>query len=84
MIIFLVYKKSKDFLIQTRSGQTSTRYITKPVSSVSTKDRKVYDVTLKGYVSSGAYLKVSIPALATNKSLEIYIEKIAGYGVEKR
>lgn len=71
---------AKDFLIQTRSGQTSTRYITKPVSSVSTKDRKVYDVTLKGYVSSGTYLKVSIPALATNKSLEVYIEKIAGYG----
>lgn len=70
---------AKDFIIQTRSGQTSTRYITKSVVSVSTKDQKVYDVTLKGYVSLGAYLKVSIPALATNKSLEIYIEKIAGY-----
>lgn len=71
---------AKDFTIQTRSGQTSTRYISKPVSSVSTKDQKVYDVTLKGYVSSDTYLKVSIPTLATNKSLEIYIDKIAGYG----
>lgn len=71
---------AKDFAIQTRSGQTSTRYITKPVSSVSTKDQKVYDITLKGYVSERSYLKVTIPALATNKSLEIYIEKIAGYG----
>ena len=71
---------AKDFTVQTRFGQTSTRYISKPVSSVSTKDQKVYDVTLKDDVYEGLYLKVTIPALATNKSLEIYIEKIAGYG----
>lgn len=72
--------KASDFVVQTKSGPTATRYTSIPVESVSTKDNKVYDVTLENSISSGTYLKVTIAALASNKSLEIYVESIAGYG----
>lgn len=72
--------KASDFTVQRKSGPSSTRYIDIPVESVSTKDNKVYDVTLEGYLYEGCYLKVTIPALASNKTAEIYVENIAGYG----
>lgn len=74
--------KASDFVIQTKSSPSSTRYITVPVESVSTKDNKVYDVKLEGSIYSGCYLKVTIAALASNKTAEIYVENIAGYGDE--
>lgn len=74
--------KASDFVIQTKSSPSSTRYITVPVESVSTKDNKVYDVKLESLIYSGCYLKVTIAALPSNKSSEIYVENIAGYGDE--
>ena len=69
-----------DFKIQTRAGQTSTRYTDAIVDSISTNDRKVYDVSLRPSLSRGMYLNVSIPSLATQKTMEIYVDKIAEYG----
>lgn len=36
-----------DFQVQTRSGASSTKYLTKHVESVTTNDQKIYDITLK-------------------------------------
>lgn len=69
-----------DFQVQTRSGALSTKYLTKHVESVTTNDQKIYDITLKEQVYATDYLKVTISALATNKSVEIYIDNISGYG----
>ena len=69
-----------DFQVQTRSGASSTKYLTKHVESVTTNDQKIYDITLKEQVYATDYLKVTISALATNKSVEIYIDNISGYG----
>lgn len=68
------------FQVQTRSGASSTKYLTKHVESVTTNDQKIYDITLKERVYEGDYLKVTIPALATNKSVEIYLDNISKYG----
>ena len=68
------------FQVQTRSGASSTKYLTKHVESVTTNDQKIYDITLKEQVYATDYLKVTISALATNKSVEIYIDNISGYG----
>lgn len=72
--------KASDFVVQTKSSPSATRYTNIPVESVSTKDNKVYDVTLERSIYSGSYLKVTIAALSSNKSSEIYVENIAGYG----
>ena len=69
-----------DFQVQIRSGVSSTKYLTKHVESVTTNDQKIYDITLKEQVYATDYLKVTISALATNKSVEIYIDNISGYG----
>ena len=69
-----------NFQVQTRSGVSSTKYLTKHVESVTTNDQKIYDITLKEQVYATDYLKVTISALATNKSVEIYIDNISGYG----
>ncbi len=69
-----------NFQMQTRSGVTSTKYVSVNVESVTTKDQKTYDVTLKQNIWKTDYLKVTIPALKTNKSVEIYVDHIAGYG----
>ena len=50
------------------------------MESVTTNDQKIYDITLKEQVYATDYLKVTISALATNKSVEIYIDNISGYG----
>lgn len=72
--------KASDFIIQTKSSPSSTRYMEIPVESVSTKDNKVYDVSLERSIYEGYYLKVTIAALSSNKSMEIYVENIVGYG----
>lgn len=72
--------KASDFVVQTKSSPSATRYTNVPVESVSTRDNKVYDVNMEKPISSGCYLKVTIAALASNKSAEIYVENIAGYG----
>lgn len=72
--------KASDFIVQTKRSPSAARYTNVPVESVSTKDNKVYDVNLERAISSGCYLKVTIGALASNKSSEIYVENIAGYG----
>ncbi len=71
---------SNDFVIQTRSGASSTKYRTVPVSQVSTTDHKVYDVNLEGDIAERTYVKVTIGALSTNKSIEIYVDCIPEYG----
>lgn len=72
--------KASDFVVQTKSSPSATRYTNIPVESVSTKDNKVYDVTLERSIYSRSYLKVTIAALSSNKTSEIYVENIAGYG----
>lgn len=72
--------KASDFVVQTKSSPSATRYTSVPVESVSTKDNKVYDVNLERSISERCYLKVTISALSSNKSSEIYVENIAGYG----
>lgn len=72
--------KASDFIVQTKSSPSATRYTSVPVESVSTKDNKVYDVNLERSIYEGCYLKVTISALSSNKSSEIYVENIAGYG----
>lgn len=72
--------KASDFVVQTKSSPSATRYMDVPVESVSTKDNKIYDVKLERSIYSGCYLKVTIAALAANKSAEIYVENITGYG----
>lgn len=72
--------KASDFIVQTKSSPSATRYMSVPVESVSTKDNKVYDVNLERSIYEGCYLKVTISALSSNKSSEIYVENIAGYG----
>ena len=59
-----------DFQVQTRSGASSTKYLTKHVESVTTNDQKIYDITLKEQVYATDYLKVTISALATNNRLK--------------
>ena len=68
-----------NFAVETKSRTTSTKYRAVEVNSVSTKDQKVYDVHLADYLSEGSYVKVTIAALAGNKSMEVYIDHIAGY-----
>lgn len=70
-----------NFMIQTKVSPASGKYVTRTVENVSTADQKVYDVTLQeDAFYKGEYLKVTIPALATNQSAEIYIENISDYG----
>lgn len=73
---------AKDFLVQTKTSPSATRYTNVPVAQVSTKDKKVYDINVETSISAGSYVKVTIAALATNKTAEIYVENIAGYGTE--
>lgn len=72
--------KASNFDVQTKAGPTSTKYTKKIVQSAITIDQKVYDVNLERAVYVGDYLKVTISALASNKSAEIYVEKASGYG----
>lgn len=71
---------AKDFVIQTKTSPSATRYTSVPVAQVSTKDQKVYDINVETPIYAGSYVKVTIGALATNKSAEIYVDYIAGYG----
>ena len=71
---------ASNFAVQTRNHVTSTKYITKEVTSATTTDQKVYNVYLEDTISEGTYVKVTISALAGNKSVEAYIENISGYG----
>ena len=51
------------------------------VEALGTNDQKNSLIfTLKEQVYATDYLKVTISALATNKSVEIYIDNISGYG----
>lgn len=70
---------ASNFVVETKSGPTSTKYTAKEVSGVTTPDQKVYNVNLEQGVYAGDYVKVTIAALASNKSAEIYVEKISGY-----
>ena len=72
--------KARDFVAQGKSGATATEYLTLEVLSVRTTDQRVYDVHILGKLVAGDYVKVTIPALTGNKSLEIYIENISDYG----
>lgn len=69
-----------NFVVQTKSGPSSTKYVTKTVENVTTADQKVYDVILQNRVYVRGYVKITIAALATNKSVETYVETISGYG----
>lgn len=68
------------FTVQTKSGPSSSQYITRMVSNVSTTDQKVYNVNLEDEIQQGCYVKVTISALASNRSAEIYVNNISGYG----
>lgn len=74
--------KASNFIVQTRNRPTSKTYFTHKIESVTTSDYKTYDINLEEYeeISSDVYLKVTIPALSMNKSVETYIEDISGYG----
>lgn len=69
-----------DFAIETKSGPTSSKYVTKVVETISTLDQKEYDVTLEDEIWSGSYVKLTIASLATDKTVEFYVEKISDYG----
>lgn len=71
---------ANNFVVQSKSGPTSSKYLTKIVENASTLDQKVYDVALEDGISVGEYVKVTIGALATDKSVEFYVEKISDYG----
>ena len=68
-----------DFQVQTRSGVSSTKYLTKHVESVTTNDQKIYDITLKEQIYATVYLKATISALQTNKLLN-HIRQYFRYG----
>lgn len=71
---------ANNFTVESKSGPTSVKYIPHVVQNASTKDQKVYDVDLENGVSVQSYVRVTIGALATNKSAEIYVDSISGYG----
>ena len=75
---------ANNFVVQSKSGPTSSKYLTKIVENASTLDQKVYDVALEDDISVGEYVKVTIGALATDKSVEIYVDNISGYGAATR
>lgn len=68
------------FTVQTKSGPSSSKYITRMVSNVSTTDQKVYNVNLEDEIQQGCYVKVTISALVSNRSAEIYVSNIYSYG----
>lgn len=74
--------KASDFVVQTKTNPSAANYTTIPVEQVNTTDNKAYDVSLESAIGTGCYLKVTIGALASSKSMEIYVDNIAGYGTE--
>ncbi len=71
-----------NFAIQNKSTPDGEYTTTEGIEKVETKDNgKTYDVVLDevSRISSRTYVKVTVDALKTNKSKEIYVGDIPGY-----
>lgn len=69
--------------VQQKSTQDGAYTLTKGIESVKTTDGgKTYDIVLddSSYISSYSWLKVTISNLKVDKSKEIFVSDIAGYG----
>ena len=71
---------TKDFVVQKRSGPTSSVYRNVEINTAESADQKVYYLDLFGEIWEGSYVKVTIPSLATMKTAEIFVEKFSDYG----
>ena len=71
-----------NFVIQNKSTPEGQYTTTEGIEKIETKDNgKTYDVVLDevSRISSNTYVKVTIDALKTDKSKEIYVGEIPGY-----
>lgn len=75
--------KAEDITVQNKESQNGQYTTSETVEGITTTDNKNYDVQLDGNssIAENSWVKVTISSLSVDKTKEIYVSNIAGYGL---